>query len=197
VYKIDEESGVARQQEIVFYPKWPPFLVHVHNYNKYGAKFPAIPSLTRISGDLRTRDLRTVWYLISTLAMLPHLWEMAIDALTSDRQWMGWILSFVSDKCYGSKTCIATKNNPFVVQRLDQIFERLGEHGDFSIANIVALFVQIPRLCVISANQYQMQNYEVSDGDKAIMVVRMRSAGEVRINEILYTGVDGKDEWQF
>jgi hypothetical protein len=79
---------------------------------------------------------------------------------------------------------------------LDQIFERLGEHGDFSIANIVALFVQIPRLCVISANQYQVQNYEVSDGDKAIMVVRMRSAGEVRINDKLYTGVDGRDEWQ-
>jgi hypothetical protein len=55
VYKINEESGEATQQEIVFYPKWPPFLVHVHNYNKYGAKFPAIPSLTRISGDLRSR----------------------------------------------------------------------------------------------------------------------------------------------
>jgi hypothetical protein len=196
VHKVNEESGEATQEEIVFYPKWPPFLVHVHSYNKFGAKFPVIPSLERMSGDLRTRDLRTVWYLISTLAMLPDLWEMAIDALSSDRQWMGWILSFVSDKCYGSKTCMATKNNPFFVQRLDQIFERLGELGDFGVANIVALFVQIPRVCVISANQYEVQNYEVLDGDKIIMVVRMRSAGEVQIHEQLYTGVDGKDEWQ-
>jgi hypothetical protein len=124
VYKVNEESGEATQQEeIVFYPKWPPFLVHVHSYNKFGAKFPAIPSLARMSGDLRTRDLRTVWYLISTLAILPDLWELAIDALSSDRQWMGWILSLVSDKCYGTKTCLATKNNPFVAQRLDQCWK--------------------------------------------------------------------------
>jgi predicted GIY-YIG superfamily endonuclease len=128
--------------------------------------------------------------------MLPELWELAIHALSSDRQWMGWILSFVSDKCYGTKTCVPTKNNPFVAQRLDQVLERLGEHVDFCVANMVALFVQIPRVCVISENRYEMQNYEVSDGDKIIMVVRMRSSGEVGIQEQLYTGVDGKDEWQ-
>jgi hypothetical protein len=87
VHKIDEETGVVRQDNISFHPLWPPCLVHVHNYTSFGGRFPAVPSLSRIPGDLRT-----LWYLISVLVMLPEMWEMAIGALSTDWQWMGWFL---------------------------------------------------------------------------------------------------------
>jgi hypothetical protein len=108
VHKIDKESGVVTQDNISFHPLWPPCLVHVHNYTKFGGRFPAVPSLSRIRGDLRT-----MWYLISVLVMLPEIWEMAIGALLTDRQWMGWVLSFAMNQCYGTKTCFASKNNPY------------------------------------------------------------------------------------
>ena len=92
VHKINEQTGVATKEAITFLPLWPPCLVHVHNYTKYGGKFPAVPGLTRVHGDLRT-----LWYLISVVVMLPEMWEMAIDGLSTNGQWMGWVLSFATN----------------------------------------------------------------------------------------------------
>jgi hypothetical protein len=131
VHKIDEESGVATQESISFYPLWPPCLVHVHNYTKFGGRFPAVPSLSRVPGDLRT-----LWYLISVLVMLPEMWEMAIDALSTDRQWMGWVLSFATNRCYGTRTCFISKNNPYAVLRVKDIFESIGVQGGFCVETL-------------------------------------------------------------
>jgi hypothetical protein len=67
----------------------------------------------------------------------------------------------------------ASKNNPYAVVRPEQIFERLGVQGGFSVANLVSLFALIPRLCIISAHQLQTQNYEVplDGGVKVVMML--------------------------
>ncbi len=77
------------------------------------------------------------------------------------------------------------------------IFESIGVKGGFCVANLVSLFALIPGLCIISAHQLQTKNYEVPlDGVKVVMVLRMRSAGEVLFNEALETGGGGRSEWQ-
>jgi hypothetical protein len=104
VHKIDQRSGIETEVETVFYPLWPPYLVRVHNYTKFGGKFPAIPALMRTR-----RDMHNLWYLISVLAIVPEMWEMANDGLSTDIQWIGWVLTFVAKKCYETKTCFTSK----------------------------------------------------------------------------------------
>jgi hypothetical protein len=82
----------------------PPYLVRVHNYTKFGGRFPAVPGLLRTPGDLRT-----LWYLISVLEMIPEMWEMAIGALSTDMQWMGWVPTFVAKQCYETKHVLHQK----------------------------------------------------------------------------------------
>jgi hypothetical protein len=61
----------------------------------------------------------------------------------------------------------------------------------------VTLFTLIPGVRIISARQLQTQNYDIhQDGVKIVMVVRMRSEGEVPFNDILETGPESTGEWQ-
>ena len=63
--------------------------------------------------------------------------------------------------------------------------------------NLVSLFVQVPGLCVISAHQLETQTYDQSfHGVRVVMVVRLRTAGEVRFTECLNTAGGQLDEWQ-
>jgi hypothetical protein len=193
VHNIDEETVVVTEEVIEFLPLWPPCLVHVHNYTKHGGKFAAIPSLTRICANLRT-----LWYLISVLVMLPEMWEMAIEGLSTNRQWMGWVLSFATNQGYSTKACFESKNNPYPVLRVQEIFETLGVQSGFSVANLVSLFALVPGLCILlSAHQMQTQNYPVSlDGVKMVMVIRMRSTGQLLFDDILDMSGEGGDGWQ-
>ena len=192
VQKVDEETGEVTQDNVSFQPLWPSCLVHVHNFTMYGGRFPAVPGLLRIRGDLRT-----LWYLISVLVMLPDMWAMANSALSTDRQWMGWILSFATSQCYSTRACVVRKYNPYPVLKAEEIFERIGALGRFCVANLVSLFTLIPGVSIISARQLRTRNYEVhEDGVKIVMVVRMRSEGEVRFNDTLDTGPENTRKWQ-
>jgi hypothetical protein len=69
--------------------------------------------------------------------------------------------------------------------------------GGFSVANLVSLFAPIPGLHILSAHQLQTQNFDVSlDGVKLVMVIQMRSAGQVLFDEVLNLTGGGGDEWQ-
>jgi hypothetical protein len=72
------------------------------------------------------------------------MWEMAIGALSTDRQWMGWVISFARKECYRTRTCYASKNNPYPILKPEDIFENLGVQGGFGVANLVSLFALIP-----------------------------------------------------
>ena len=62
--------------------------------------------------------------------------------------------------------------------------------------NLVSLFVQVPGLCVISAHQLETQTYDQSfHGVRVVMVIRLRTAGEVRFTECLNTAGGQLDEW--
>ena len=74
------------------------------------------------------------------------------------------------------------------VLRVEEMFEKLGVQGGFSVANLVSLFALVPGLCILSAHQLQTQNYEVPLADvKMVMVMRMRSAGEIVFDDSLWT----------
>lgn len=158
---------------------------------KYGGRFPAVPCLSRI-----TQELRILWYLISVLVMLPDMWAMAVDALSMDQQWMGWILSFATNHCYATKTCFATKNNPYAVLKPEEIFEKLGALHGFCVTNLVSLFTEIPGLCIITAHQLQTHEYAVQLDINIVMVIWMRLVGQVLFDDVLNVGGGSRDEWQ-
>jgi predicted GIY-YIG superfamily endonuclease len=192
VQKVDAETGEVTQDNVSFHPWWPSYVAHVHNFTRYGGRFPAVPSLLRKAGDLRT-----LWYLVSVLVMLPDMWAMANDALSTDRQWMGWVLAFAANTCYSTKTCFGSKSSPYTVLKAEEIFEKLGHLGGFCVTNLVSLFSLIPRLCIISGHQLRRRNFgERLENINIVMVFRMRSEGVVEFDDELDAGPGSTGIWQ-
>jgi hypothetical protein len=95
------------------------------------------------------------------------------------------------------KTCCATKNSPYPLLKPDEIFQKLGVLGGFSVANLKSLFSMISGLCIISAHQFQMSKFVVpTDSVKVLMVLRSRSAGVVQFDDVLNLGTGSRGQWQ-
>jgi predicted GIY-YIG superfamily endonuclease len=97
-------------KSVYFKGSWPRLLVSVHPLNKYGARFPIVPTLF----DSKTKqDLRLLWVVTGLIVCIPVLWEDTVRSLQSTDQWNGWMLRFASDKCLINRTMSSSKDDPF------------------------------------------------------------------------------------
>ena len=100
-----EEKGFAKERHFV--PPWPACLINVHPYDDFGATFPVLPKMYD-----KDREVRLAFYLVAMHATIPYLWENTNQYMETDKSWEGWLLAYVSKKCYASCTTTA-KKNPF------------------------------------------------------------------------------------
>lgn len=117
------------------------FLCQKMDAGKYGERFPVLPTFS--SNDNATNN-KVLFILSSLLTSVKELWSLT-DQVSPMRQseWHGWVLAFLSSKCFPHITCGRDKRNPFkkslaqsvgdiskyfnnldAIESLSQVFER-------------------------------------------------------------------------
>ena len=78
---------------------WIPYIVHCQKLDvgKYGARFPDIPPLS-----CKNTDTRVLWLLSGMLVCVKELLIITERCEIHDSRWHGWLLTYLTRKCFPS-----------------------------------------------------------------------------------------------
>ena len=115
VSAVNEDNGIP----ILFPRSWPVYLFPCQTASAFGARYPAIPSL-KSTGD---EDTRLIWCLLSLLSRIEPLWYLTCHSELSTGDWKGWILIYLTFKCFHSiaPRKIQNRKDPFKRSKVDSI----------------------------------------------------------------------------
>ncbi len=104
---------------IVFVKRnWIQSIMHcqVNDKGGYGARFHVIPQYFS-----RTADTRMMWILSGMLVCVKQLWSITDKCEMSISKWHGWMLSYLTKKCFPSVSLRTDHKNPMKTKHISSI----------------------------------------------------------------------------
>ena len=149
-----EETG---DLDIKFLPIWPLFLYPCQRMDTFRATFPSIPPLTiRVRAErehVNFQILGCLWETIALITRLEKLWEILTTRSNyCSTEWEGWILNFISRKCFNNLSRRAlSKNDPFKMSELQNtknVYDKFNE-GNENMFDLKVVFSRVDDKVVI------------------------------------------------
>ena len=118
---------------------WPRFLYPYQKMDMYGCSFPCVPKLhPKQISDRRLMDNATTISLWTTLALMTRcqlVWDAVSSANLCISKWEGWILNFLSQRCFSSQSGrYQSKCDPFKAHQSNkalQVYKKFDESDNF------------------------------------------------------------------
>ena len=125
--KVIIDSNDDNREEIYHIkPQFPLYLYPIQKSNDYGA----IPILTPTFVH-KEKDTSIIWSLVNILTLVEDLWFIIKKIQLRASCWHGWILTYIAKKCLTHHKCRASKRDPFIFQKLNDL--------DFILEKIVSI----------------------------------------------------------
>ena len=76
---------------------WPKFLYPCHQTSFHGCQMILVPYFF---GGVQNKQL---WEIVALISQTEELWQLCIKNVTHSTSWIGWILTFITNKCLHAK----------------------------------------------------------------------------------------------
>ena len=120
-------------------------ILHCHTMDSYGARFPVIPQFS-----CGHTDTSILWILSGMIDLIKELWERTDKCEMVVTKWHGWLLTFLTKKCFPSITIKADTISPIkskFVTTTKKLMEKLDvEVGDVLDLDVLGNFFQTLRM---------------------------------------------------
>ena len=102
---------------------WPWITYPLQKMTSDGARFPVIPTFSfRKRRGLQPSDSLVLWEVSCFLCLVPKLWDLVIRAPMRTSDWKGWLLEYLSYKCFQNiKRKRQDPKNPFKRNEIDSV----------------------------------------------------------------------------
>lgn len=118
IVHIDQENGNNRSTN--FLPAWPRRILRVMPASsEYGSEF-------RCCQGFQKKEV-FFWFVINISHIVPELWHSLDSTVKTNRDWEGWVLTYIVSNVFPNKAIRTNRNNPFPSKGLSakKILERL------------------------------------------------------------------------
>ena len=127
---LDKSIKVTCDQDNLITPvvlntkrNWIQSIVHYHAMDNYGAHFSVIPQFTSTN-----TDTRILWTLCGMLVCVKELWTRTDQCEMVVSKWHGWVLAYLTRKCFPGVTIKSDVKNPICskfVSSIQKLMEKL------------------------------------------------------------------------
>lgn len=87
---------------------WLSSIIYAQKLDSYGARFPVLPQFT-----CKKMDTRVVWMLSVMITLVKELWSRTDKCDMVVSKWHGWMLAFLTGKCFPFSAIRNERMNPY------------------------------------------------------------------------------------
>ena len=108
---------------------WVQSIIHCQRNDKegYGARFPVVPAFRYAD-----TDTRVLWVVSGILLCVKEMWNQTDKCVMDVSKWHGWLLSYLTKKCFPGIVVRPHKMNPMRSSYVSSV-ERLIEKLEYTI----------------------------------------------------------------
>ena len=153
---------------------WIQSIVYCQTMDSYGARFSVIPTFS-----LLTTETRIIWTLSGMLVCVKELWNRTDNCEIKVSRWHGWLLAYLSKKCFPGVRINSDTNNPIqskFVLNIPRLIQKMNVEitDQFNLERLEHMFVDHENVAVLynsDCSNQQCIEEQVSEGDDIIIVI--------------------------
>ena len=105
---IWDDHGENLPENVVYCRRsWLPIITPLQKCDTYGSDFVSIPVLRNA-----TEDTSLLWIIVSLMTRIETIWQMIGKCELRQSKWHGWLLMWVTNKCFPNVSRRSEKNRP-------------------------------------------------------------------------------------